>query len=292
MSEDERRKVLTALVAVQVMFAVHYPVTKVLLRTLEPSAWVALRLMLGALVFVSVFLATKPVRLAGRDLLELAGLSVFGVILNQIGFIEGMARTVPSHSAVINTMIPVLTLTFAVLLRRETFRLRTAVGVAIALTGVLVLLEVDRVRARSEFWQGDLLTLGNAASFSLFLVLSRGVTRRLGPVAATAGVLAFGSLGAAAYGTRALSAVDWASLPPSTFWLIAYAVLFPTVIAYFLNFWALARVESSSVALFVYLQPVIAASISAVWLHEAITARTVVASLLVFAGVVYATRRR
>ena len=181
---------------------------------------------------------------------------------------------------------------FAVALRRERLRPGPAAGVALAMAGVLLLLQVDRLELRSEWFTGDLLTQVNAASFAFFLVLSRNTIRRLGPVTATAGVLCWGNLGAAVYGGEAFERLDWSALPLEAWLLIAYAVIFPTVTAYFLNYWALARIESSSVALFIYLQPVLAATISAVWLGEPLTPRLFVSSGLVFLGVLFATRRR
>ena len=292
MSAEERRRVLAALIAVQVMFAIHYPATKVLLRHVEPGAWIAIRMGAGALLFVALWGAGFRRRLEWSDHLTLAGLSIFGVVFNQICFIEGMARTTPAHSSVIMTTVPVLTLVFAVALRRERLRAGPAAGVALAMAGVLLLLRVDRLELRAEWFTGDLLTQVNAASFALFLVISRDTIRRLGPVTATAGVLCWGNLGAALYGREAIARLDWAALPLEAWLLIAYAVVFPTVTAYFLNYWALARVESSSVALFIYLQPVLAATISAVWLGEPLTPRLFASSGLVFLGVLFATRRR
>jgi len=292
LSAEERRRVLVALVAVQVIFAIHYPVTKVLLGHVEPAAWVAIRMGAGALLFVVIWSLGYRRRIEWRDQLSLAGLSFFGVFLNQVCFIEGMARTTPAHSSVIMTTVPVLTLGFAVLLGRERLRLRPAAGIALALAGVLVLLKVDRLEVRSEWFTGDVLTQINAASFAFFLALSRDTIRRLGPVTSTAGVLCWGNLGAALYGGQAASRVDWSALPPEPFLLIAYSVVFATVTAYFLNYWALARIESSSVALFIYPQPVLAATISRLWIGEALTLRLFVSSALVFLGVLFATRRR
>jgi len=46
----------------------------------------------------------------------LALYALFGVVINQSCFVEGLSRTTPIHSSIINTTIPVGTLTFAVLL--------------------------------------------------------------------------------------------------------------------------------------------------------------------------------
>jgi len=125
----------------------------------------------------------------------------------------------------------------------------------------------------------------------MFLVLSRDLIRKLGPVTATTGVFCWGTIGAVAYGGDELARVAWSGLPLEAWLLMGYAVVFPTVLAYFLNYWALERVESSSVALLIYLQPILAAAISVVWLGEALTGRLLVSSALVFLGVLFATRR-
>ncbi len=55
--------------------------------------------------------------------------------------------------------------------------------------------------------------------------------------------------------------------------------------AYALNAWALKRVDSSQVALFIYVQPVIAAGLAVVLLGERITVHLVMAAALIFSGV-------
>jgi drug/metabolite transporter (DMT)-like permease len=45
----------------------------------------------------------------------------------------------------------------------------------------------------------------------------------------------------------------------STVWLtILFVILFPTVVAYYLNAWALTRVTPSTVAIYIYMQPLFA----------------------------------
>jgi len=76
-------------------------------------------------------------------------------------------------------------------------------------------------------------------------------------------------------------------------WLaILYVILLPTAGAYYLNAWALARVPPSTVAVYIYLQPLIAFALAPMILGEALGPSTIVASLLIFAGVVVVTRRR
>jgi drug/metabolite transporter (DMT)-like permease len=283
-------KVYAALLAVQCMFAGHYLAAKVLLVQVPPPAWAGIRLVVAALIFAGVHFAQGGRRIAWRDHARLAVLAFFGVVVNQICFIEGLSRTTPAHSSLICTTIPVATLLFAALLGRERLRGASGVGIALALAGVLVLLRVDRLEIRAEWFVGDVLTLINASSFAFFLVISRDTIRRLGAVTATAGLLGWGALGALVYGAADALALPREVWTPQVLALAVYIVLFPTVLAYFLNYWALARVESSQVALFIYLQPILAGGLSVAFLGEVVTGRLVASSVLVFGGVLFAAR--
>jgi drug/metabolite transporter (DMT)-like permease len=68
-----------------------------------------------------------------------------------------------------------------------------------------------------------------------------------------------------------------------------FAVLGATLMTYFLNFWALAHAKSSQVALYIYIQPVVAAVIAWLWQGEIPTPRTLAASVLIFLGMLLAT---
>ncbi|MFN8177126.1 MAG: DMT family transporter [bacterium] len=290
MPVPDRPRVLAALVAVQIFFAVHYVAAKLVLAVIDAPAWAAIRVGAAAAVFLVFYLVRGPRCVTWADHRRLALLGLFGVVVNQVCFIEGLARTTPSHSALIITTTPVLTVFFGLLLGRERPHPSAIVAIALALAGMLVLLRVDHLELRAEWVRGDLLTQTNAASFALFLVLSKDVVRRLGPTAATTGLLCWGGLGTALYGGHALAHFDPSVLTPHILALAVYIVIFPTVLAYLLNSWALARVDSSQVALFVYLQPIIASTLSVIVLGEPVTPRLVVASAFVFLGVLFATR--
>jgi drug/metabolite transporter (DMT)-like permease len=278
-------KVYGALVLVQAIFGVHYLVAKLLLEMLPPRAWAAVRILGGSallLLYNLLFLRQLPASLA--DAGRLALYALFGVVLNQILFVEGLSRTTPSHSALINSLIPVATLGFAILLGQERATPRRLLALLAAFASVLFLLRVERFRIDDRLVVGDLLTLGNAGSFSLFLVLSRGYLRRAQPLAATSWLLAFGAAGILALGAGPLARVDFGALPAAFWWLAGYAIAGATALAYFLNFYALRHVESSLVALFIYLQVPIAAALSALFLGEPPTPRLLVAGAGVFLG--------
>ncbi|MEM7245723.1 MAG: DMT family transporter [Acidobacteriota bacterium] len=283
---------LGALVLVQVLFGIHYSVVKELLATMSPPAWATLRVAAAAVLLV--ILARGRGRLLPRGPREWAfaiALAFFGVILNQICFVEGLARTLPAHSALIATTIPLWTLVFAVLRKTEQPTLRRGLALLLGLAGVWVLLEIDRFHLDSELLVGDLLNLLNSASYGLFLVLSQGYASTHGALTATARIFSIGAVGIAFYGLGDLVTTDFGALPASTWWQAAYAVLGATIATYGLNLWLTSRASSSLVALFIYLQPVIATLVDGLVLGRWPSWRFPVAAVLVAAGVALGVSR-
>ncbi|HKY32842.1 MAG TPA: DMT family transporter [Candidatus Polarisedimenticolia bacterium] len=288
-----RGAVVAALVAVQTFFALHYVAAKFIMDHVPPRAWATVRILSAATLLMAFVLATRRSRMprAPRDLAAIALFSVFGVVINQVCFVEGLVRTTTSHSAIINTSIPVATLLIALLMGRERLTGRKAAGIALSLSGVLYLIGHGGMALGDQVVLGDLLNLANALSYSFFLVISRPILQRHSSLAVTAELLAFGAVGVSLLGAGQLSRVDPATLPASVWWTGAFVVLFATVAAYLLNAWALKRVESSSVALFIYLQPIIASLAALVLRGERLGPETFIAAALIFAGVALGLQR-
>jgi drug/metabolite transporter (DMT)-like permease len=240
----------------------------------------------AALVLVGAALALgRALPRNPRDLLQLALFAVFGVVVNQVCFVEGLFRTTPTHSAIINTTIPVGTLLFALLLGRESLNGLKAISIFVSLCGVLLVIRPEGTSFSSATLAGDLLTLTNALSYAFFLVISKRLLSRMDALAATAVLMSFGSIGILAISWAPILRLDPSTISGSTWVLGLFIILFPTAGAYFLTYWALARVDSSVVALFVYLQPVIAAGLSFAVLGERPSARVIAGASLVFLGV-------
>jgi drug/metabolite transporter (DMT)-like permease len=191
----------------------------------------------------------------------------FGVVLNQILFTEGMARTIPEHSAVVNAAIPTWTLLAAVIARQERLGVARVLAIGCALLGVLYLLGADRLLLSGDapmFDQGatvlgDVLTMMNGMSFAIHLVIMRRIGRDLDPWLATAVLFASSLVMIGAWSGPHVHADDArALLTPPIVWFALYAVLFSTVLTYFLNTWALRHAHSSQVALYINVQPLVA----------------------------------
>ena len=286
-------RVGVALALVQVFFGIHYFAAKIILQMMPPRAWASVRIVGAAtllLVYNLLFVRRAP-RSFG-DVARLAVFALFGVVLNQILFVEGLSRTTPAHSSIINSLIPVMTMGIALLAGQERATVARGIALGVSFASILLLLGVENFRVENELVVGDLLTLANGLSFSIFLVISHGFLKRTDPLAATSHLLVLGAIGILIAGAEPLSKVDFGTLPPQFWWLAAYAIVFATVLAYFLNYYALRHTDSSMVALFIYMQPPIATALSMIFLGERPGPRFWIAAAGVFVGVFLSVRDR
>ena len=279
-----RGVVISALLAVQVLFGLHYPIMKPAFAAgLDPGAWAAVRAACATVILLaSARWSRCPFPRARRDLWGLAGAAVLGVVVNQLSFVVGLSLTTPGYSSLINITIPVTALVFAWLLRFERPDLARGCGVAVAASGLGLMLtgQLD-----AEWRTGNAITFVNALSFGGFLVVSRPVYRRVHPYAGTAVLFAFGTLGLVATVGWRIPTVDWLALPGWVWGAMVYAIVGATVGTYALNGFALRYVDSSIVGFFIFLQPIIATAVSALWGGERLDWRFAVAAILVAFGV-------
>jgi len=266
-------RVHLALITVSVLFGVNYVFTKRILAHVPPQAWVVFRIAAATLVMVPLALALRPRRPwpRGKVWLGLLLASFFGVVLNQILFTEGMARTTPEHSAVVNACIPTWTLLVAVCAGQERLGKLRVLAIGCALGGVLYLLGIDQmlagegapVFASGASVLGDLLTMGNGIAFAVHLVMMRRLGREVDPWLATAVMFVAATAMIGGFCGPQIEAADVdAVLAAPTVWFALYVVLFATVLTYLLNTWALRHAHSSQVALYINVQPLVAAALS------------------------------
>ena len=282
--------VIAALLAVQVLFGLHYPLIKPAFDAgLDPGAWAAVRVVCATVLLLGTarwFACPFPHE--RRDLWGLAGVALLGVVINQICFAIGLSYTTPGYSALINVTIPVTALVFAWVLRFERPDLMRGCGVAVAAGGLALMLTGQ---LQADWRTGNLITFVNALSFGCFLVVSRPLYRRVHPYAGTAVIFAFGTLGILATVGWRIPTVDWLALPWWAWAAMAYTVLGATVGTYALNAFALRHADASVVGFFIFLQPLIATAVSALAGNERLDSRFALAAMLVAIGVAIVLRR-
>ncbi len=281
-----------ALLAVQIMFGTWPIVGKIALRSLPSAGLVSLRLVGAAAAFVVVgrFAVRSPINGTG-DYLRLALYGLMGVVLNQLLFTKGLSLSTAINATLLGTAIPVFTLLVGVVINRERPSLRTTLGVAVAAGGVIYLINPWNADFSSDKTLGNLLLIANTAFYGAYIALSQDVLRRYGALTVMTWVFLFGALGTLPLGTYYLAQTPTENYSVSLWLAVLYIIIVPTVGAYYLNAWALERVTPSTVAAYIYLQPLIAAVLAPLLLGESERwgVRTAIAAALIFAGVALVT---
>jgi drug/metabolite transporter (DMT)-like permease len=239
---------------------------------------VAMARMLGACTFFQI--AAKVLRLpvpGFRDQAKLAGLSLMGIVLNQLLFLTGLTHTTPATAALLAVTIPVATFAISAALGREKPTVRSVMGLACAAAGVFTLIGIRAVD------EGARLIAINCVCYAAYVVLSRETVKRLSALVAVTWIFTWGALMFAPFGVMPLITVVRAATPMHWLFLV-YVVLVPTVLAYWLNAWALGRTNASLVTVYVLLQPIMAAGLGYVQLHIPLAPNLGTAAVLVTLG--------
>lgn len=258
-----------------------------------PEALAMARMLGGALFFQALAhlwsRTGRPrnaqiVPLARTEHAKLFGLSVLGISLNQALFLFGLRWTTPFAVSLLGATIPVFAASLSVLFRKEAFAWRTVLGLLLALVGVLSLSGLGHVD------HGAILVAMNSLSYAAYVVLSRETVLKIGALRLMAWVFTYGALAFAPLGLAACvaSMPQWST---RAWVLVAYIVVVPTMLAYYLNAWALTRTSATVVTIYIYLQPLLAGLLAHVQLGHTISSRAGIAAAFILLGLGVVTSR-
>ncbi len=254
-----------------------------------------LRLAGAAILFAVLFLAWRgwPVlHLGGRQWLVLLGVAFNGLTLNQICFINGLARTSVAHTGLIVALGPVMTLALACLMRLEPLTLSKLLGMLISFVGVAMLTLGGQEPGSTAHWQGDLIVLAGSASFAYYTIQVKEIANQYDTLTLNTVTFALGCLLMIPFAARSVMHIRWAKVTLGAWGGLAFMIVLGTVVAYLFYAFALTELAASRVAAFNYLQPVVAALLGAWLLGESMTRRVIVSGALILLGVYLAERER
>lgn len=260
-------RVHLALLFVQLTFGSWAVFGKFALGQLHPLQLAGVRVA-GAL---PIFFALA--RLAGRwperrDLPRLAALGLTGVFANQLLYIFGLRLTTATNASIIQAAIPVFTAAIAAFFGVERIGAGKVLGVALAVSGALVMLDPTRLGGAPGSHLGDLLIIGNCLSYSIYMVLQRPLLQRMPAVSVTAWAYAFGGVPILLVATPTLVGADWAAVGGLTWAAMAFIILVPTALNYVLISYAIKHSSAALAATYTTLQPLAGTLMAALFLGE------------------------
>ena len=282
-----------ALFAVQIFFGCAPVIGKFALQTFSSYSIVGFRVAGAAAAFFALQKLGGSIWLErGRDYWWFAFFALFGVIINQLLFFRGLSLTTATNTSLLAVTIPIFTFIISTVIGSDKFSVRKVCGIAAAAGGVIYLIDPAKANFSATTTVGDVLIILNSFSYAVYVAVSKNLIRRYGALKSLVWLFLFGNVVTLPVGVFYLRTVDLGAVAWQAWAAAAAIVLFPTILAYYWNAWALARVEPSLVAVYIYLQPLIGFGMAVVFLGEKFTFRVFLSAALIFAGVFLVTTKK
>ncbi len=255
---------------------------------------VSFRVAGGALLFwiTSLFLPKEHVPL--RDKLTFAGAAVFGLVCNQCCFTIGLSITSPVNASIVTTSMPIFAMLLSFLILHEPITWKKAGGVAIGCCGAVTLIMTSLAATDSKVgdMRGDLLVLGAQLSYALFLSLFNRFIKKYSIFTVNKWMFLWATIIVWPFTGHHVAQTDWANVSTLTWMETAYVVVFGTYVGYILIVNAQKVLRPTVVAIYNYVQPLVAVSVSLAMGIGVVKWSQGLAVILVFTGVWMVTKSK
>ena len=273
---------------VQLLYGLNYTIAKTVMNEnfIKPFGFVLLRVIGATILFWILSLFVPKEKIERRDYLKLMVASLFGVVINMLFFFKGLEYTSPIHASSIMTIIPIIILVLSAYILKEKVTKLKITGVILGLAGALVLtLYGKSSRVGDNIPLGNLLVFLNAVSYSIYIILIKKLTAKYHPFTFIKWLFLFGLIILTPFGYSELQEVQWHTFTPYTTFSVLFVVIGATFGTYLLNPLALNKLKASTVGIFIYLQPAIAALFALAMGADFIDTIKITAMIIIFLGV-------
>lgn len=233
----------------------------------------------------------RAAQIAKKDIPRFAACALTGVAINQMLFIKGLTLTSTIHAALLMLSTPMLITAFALLWLREKMTGIKGLGLLLGVTGASLLIFSKDATGISSV-TGDLLIVINAISYAIYFILAKPLMTTYPPLHVIRWVFTFGFFMILPFSWNDVQQIHWAQATSSQLYALSALVLFGTFFTYSFNTYGLKHLGAGITGSYIYTQPVFAAIIAALFLHESFSIAKVIAALLIFAGVFLVSRKK
>lgn len=213
-----------------------------------------------------------------------------GVAINQTLFIKGLTMTSTIHASLLMLCTPLLITLFAFWILKEKITIAKITGLVLGISGALLLVMSKEINGTASL-NGDLFIVLNAIAYTLYFILVKPLMNEYPPLHVIRWVFTFGFIMILPFGWTQFSAIDWPLFEWSHWISLASIVICGTFLAYLFNVYGLKQLGAGITGSYIYTQPVFAAIIATLFLHENFTLEKIIAGLMIFAGVFLVSKR-
>ena len=279
---------------VSILYGVTFTVAKdVMPNYVMPFGFILLRVFGATVLFWAFAFFGPKEKIALGDYPRIFFAAFFGVALNMLTFFKGLSFTSPIMGAVLMCTTPMIVLVLSAFMLRERLAPQKIIGLVLGLIGTAVLILYGKsIHNAPHASLGNLLVFINAISYGFYLILVKKLMNKYNAFTFVKWIYTFGLLLVIPFGWPEFEAISWQLIPLSIYYKIVFIVVGSTFLTYLLNLVSMRELKPTTVAVFIYLQPLFA-SVFAIGLgKDEISAVKLTAALFIFVGVYLVTQNK
>ena len=262
---------------------------------IPPLGIFTLRSVFAGSLFWLVSLFQPKETIKKKDYIRIFAASMLGFMTCQVTFLVGIPHITPMDCSILTAMAPVYTMITAAIVIKEPITLKKSIGVAVSLAGVIYLI-ISRVSisegAAESTPFGIFMIILNVLSFAMYLGIFKPLIAKYSVVTFMKWIFLFSACVSIPFSFKGLVNVDWTGIPKIQYAELAYLIICATFITYYLIPIAQKRIRPTLVSMYTYVQPIIAIAISIAIGMDTLTWQKLLATTLVFGGVVIVNQSR
>ncbi len=291
---SKRKLALIGATIVSIIYGLTFTIAKDVMPVyINSYGFIVLRVFGATILFWIVSFFVKTEKIENQDFPRIIACAFFGVALNMLTFFKGLSYTSPISAAVIMVSTPIIVLILSSILLKERMQKRKVFGIVLGLIGTAFLILYGKsVGNATNANLGNFLVFINAVSYGFYLITVRKLMDKYNAFSFVKWIYLFGFLMVLPFGFNEFQAINWTIIPTEIYWKIGFVVLFSTFFTYLLNLLSMRELKPTTVAVFIYLQPVFA-TIFAIGLgKDELNFVKIASAILIFVGVYLVSNKK
>ena len=288
-----------SMLGANIMWGLMSPISKVIMLTgaITPLVVTYLRIGGAMILFWITSFFQKPEHVHHKDMVHLFFAALLAIILNQGCFIFGVSLTSPADASIITTSMPLWAMILAAFILKEPITGKKVLGIAAGASGALLLILGSSQSGTAgpskdtAIW-GDLLVLTAQFCYALYIVLYKDFVSKYSLVTIMKWMFTYAFICTLPFSARDLIQTQWTGLGLMEVLGLAFIVVGATFGSYLLTVIGQKNLRPTLVAMYNYVQPIVATTIAVIWGMDSFNILKVIAVVLIFSGVLLVNRSK
>ena len=291
---SKRNLALIGATLVSIIYGLTFTIAKdVMPEFIQPFGFILLRVGGSVLLFWMVAFLGPKEKIALSDFPRIATAALFGVAINMLTFFKGLSYTSPISASVIMVTTPIIVLVLSALLMKERMLKRKVVGIILGLIGTAFLILYGKsIGSATNASLGNFLVFVNAVSYGFYLIIVKKLMDKYNAFTFVKWIYLFGFIMVLPFGWHEFQDINWELLPVGIYWKIGFVIVFSTFFTYLLNLLSMRELKPTTVAVFIYLQPLFATIFAISLGKDSLSWVKIIAAILIFIGVYLVTQKK